>query len=113
MIGWNLMNKFFLKFKIFFLSFFISINVIASTNLEKIIDDKSNTQQTEFPSLELLLYLGEFQDKDGTLLEPEKFDDNLKLDKTEQVITDENTQNETNIPQVTKVTKVTKEDDDE
>jgi len=99
---WNL--------KIFFLSCFISLNGIANTNLEKITEDKIQTQQTEYPSLELLFYLGEFQDKDGSLLEPERFDENLKLDKTEQVITDENTKNETNVPQVTKTKK---EDDDE
>ncbi len=37
----------------------------------------------EGPSLDLLLYLGEFQDRDGSLLEPEFFDESLKLKKDE------------------------------
>ncbi len=37
----------------------------------------------EGPSLDLLLYLGEFQDRDGSLLEPEFFDESLKLKKHE------------------------------
>jgi hypothetical protein len=94
---------------------FILLGCITSTNAFSKSDLTINIKQKKFeqtteltsnlPSLELLLYLGEFQDKDGSLLEPEKFDSSLKIDPLKQPTTDETKPDESKTPQLTKVKK--------
>ncbi len=77
-------------------------------NLNQVIAaEQKQLEEEQLPSLDLLLYLGEFQDRDGSLLEPEQFDSSLKLDNNEQVkIEDLN-----NEKLKTKTSNVKKEDD--
>jgi len=89
-----------------FLLLMIKFNSVSADTIETKV-----TETDQLPSLDLLLYLGEFQDRDGTLLEPVHFDKSLELDK--QKHTNKKQRNGQNEKSTTKITATKKEDDDE
>ncbi len=83
------------------------VTTIATAAENGVVNTLNIVQETdEIPSLDLLLYLGEFQDRDGSLLEPEYFDNSLKLNDEEDKL-DNDDQSKP------KLSSINKEDDHE